>query len=63
MKHPGYFAGCRACEINAGEQPSPGGGGFESGLWLIRHAPPPYGVPGWMLMQDLSGTYSLADAM
>jgi diadenosine tetraphosphate (Ap4A) HIT family hydrolase len=23
---------------------------FEDDLWHVRHAPPPYGVPGWMML-------------
>ena len=52
MKHPSYVPGCRVCEVNAGEAPSPGGIVFENGLWLIRHAPPPYSVPGWMMLHS-----------
>ena len=50
MKHPSYVVGCRVCEINAGETPAIGGIVFENDLWLIRHAPPPYSVPGWMML-------------
>jgi diadenosine tetraphosphate (Ap4A) HIT family hydrolase len=65
MKHPSYVAGCRVCAINAGEQPSPGGIIFENGLWLIRHAPPPYSVPGWMMIhaqRHVSGPAYFDDA-
>ena len=50
MKHPSFVKGCRVCEINAAVVPSPGGTVFENDLWLIRHAPPPYSVPGWMML-------------
>jgi hypothetical protein len=50
MRHTSYVKGCRVCEINAWEVPSPGGIVFENDLWLVRHAPPPYSVPGWMML-------------
>ena len=50
MKHPSYDPTCRVCQVNAGEHPSPGGIVFENDLWLIRHMPPPYVVPGWMML-------------
>lgn len=52
MKHPSYVAGCGICEANAGERPIPGGVVFENDLWLIRHAGPPYSVPGWMMLHS-----------
>lgn len=52
MKHPTYDSSCGICQLGAGETPVPGGVVYEDDLWLIRHAPPPYGVPGWMTLQS-----------
>ncbi|MDQ3701239.1 MAG: HIT family protein [Chloroflexota bacterium] len=52
MKHPTYDPSCGICKLGAGETPVPGGVVYEDDLWLIRHAPPPYGVPGWMTLQS-----------
>jgi len=52
VKHPTYTAGCAICEQNAGERPTPGGVVFENKLWLVRHAAPPYSVPGWMMLHS-----------
>jgi histidine triad (HIT) family protein len=52
MKHPSYDSSCGVCKLGAGETPIPGGVVYEDDLWLVRHAPPPYGVPGWMTLQS-----------
>jgi diadenosine tetraphosphate (Ap4A) HIT family hydrolase len=39
---------CRVCESLSGssrQEPI-----FEDDLWHVRHAPPPYSVPGWMML-------------
>jgi diadenosine tetraphosphate (Ap4A) HIT family hydrolase len=52
VKHPTHDPGCGICRSNAGEAAIPGGIVFENELWLVRHAPPPYGVAGWMTLQS-----------
>jgi diadenosine tetraphosphate (Ap4A) HIT family hydrolase len=52
MKHPSNDPSCSVCRFATGETPIPGGPVYEDDLWLIRHAPPPYGVPGWMTLQS-----------
>jgi len=52
MKHPTNDPTCGVCALGAGETPVPGGVVYEDDLWLIRHAPPPFGVPGWMTLQS-----------
>ncbi|MBM4437352.1 MAG: hypothetical protein FJ029_08980 [Actinobacteria bacterium] len=51
MRHPSYDSTCGICQQNAGEKPIWGDVVFENDLWLLRHAPPPFGVAGWMTMQ------------
>ena len=60
MKHPSFAAACGVCKLGAGETPVPGGVVYEDDLWLIRHAPPPYGVPGWMTLQSQRHTPGIA---
>ena len=60
MKHPSYDPSCGVCKLGAGEQPIPGGVVYEDDLWLIRHAPPPYGVAGWMTLQAQRHTPGIA---
>lgn len=65
MKHPSNDPSCGICQLGAGETPIPGGVVYEDALWLIRHAPPPYGVPGWMTLQaqrHVPGIASFDDA-
>lgn len=52
MRHPSNDPNCGICQFATGEKPVHGGVVFENDLWLIRHAPPPFGVPGWMTLQS-----------
>ena len=52
MRHPSHDATCNVCRSNSGDAPIPGGIIFENARWLVRHAPPPYGVAGWMPLQS-----------
>lgn len=49
MKHDSYEAACSVCKANAGDVPSPGGVIWEDELWLVRHAPPPFPLAGWLM--------------
>ena len=50
MSSTDYDPTCDVCKINAGEEPIEGGVIFQNDLWLIRHMPEPYGLPGWMML-------------
>lgn len=52
MRHSIHDAACGICRTNAGETQIPGGILYENDLWLVRHAPPPYGVAGWMTLHS-----------
>jgi diadenosine tetraphosphate (Ap4A) HIT family hydrolase len=52
LRHPSHDTTCGVCRSNAGDTAIPGGIIYENDLWLVRHAPPPYGVAGWMTLQS-----------
>lgn len=52
MRHATFDPSCGICRLGAGDEPVQGGVVFEDALWLIRHAPAPFGVPGWMTLQS-----------
>jgi len=60
VKHPTYDSSCGVCKLGAGETPVPGGVVYEDDLWLLRHAPAPYGVAGWMTLQSQRHTPGIA---
>ena len=50
MRHPSHDPDCGICQMVARESEILGGVVFENDLWMLLHHPPPYGVPGWMLL-------------
>ena len=60
MKHPSQIEGCGVCRIASGEAEIEGGAIYEDDLWLIWHAPAPYGVAGWMTILSHRHTSGIA---
>ncbi len=60
MKHPSQIEGCGVCRIASGEAEIEGGAIYEDDLWLIWHAPAPYGVAGWMTILSHRHTPGIA---
>jgi diadenosine tetraphosphate (Ap4A) HIT family hydrolase len=60
LKHPSNDPSCGVCKFATGETPIPGGPVYEDERWLIRHAPAPYGVPGWMTLPSQRHTPGIA---
>jgi diadenosine tetraphosphate (Ap4A) HIT family hydrolase len=49
--HPTHVATCGVCCENAGEWPLPPFGAiWEDDFWLLRHAPPPFAIAGWVTL-------------
>lgn len=44
---------CRSCRENNGIDVPTHGVVTRTDRWLIRHAPPPYGLAGWMVIQPI----------
>jgi diadenosine tetraphosphate (Ap4A) HIT family hydrolase len=59
LKHPSNDPNCSVCKFATGATPIRGPV-YEDDLWLIRHAPAPYGVPGWMTLQSQRHTPGIA---
>ena len=51
MTPPIHDPECQLCAQNTGAAPVPGGALYQDDLWLVRHAPAPYGVAGWLTVQ------------
>ena len=51
MTSPTHDPTCRICAQNTGAAPVVGGVLYRDDEWLVRHAPPPYGVAGWLTVQ------------
>ena len=51
MKHSSYVAACGVCRVGANEEQVPGGVIWEDDRWLVRHAPAPYPLVGWLFFQ------------
>lgn len=48
---PAPDPGCLICRMNDGSEPVPHGLLYQDDLWVVRHAPPPYAVAGWLILQ------------
>ena len=46
-----YDAECSICRKNSGEDEIEGGIIHDDDMWLVRHAPSPYPLVGWMILQ------------
>lgn len=44
-------ASCLICGINHGRVETPHGLLYQDDLWVVRHMPPPYALPGWFILQ------------
>lgn len=60
MKHPSNDPACGVCKFSTGETAIEYGVVYEDDLWLVRHAPAPYGVAGWLTVQSQRHTPELA---
>lgn len=52
---------CRSCRENSDQQVPVHGIVFRNDMWLIRHAPPPYGLAGWMVIQPMRHVAGVQD--
>src|SRR5690606_14135997 len=44
---------CRSCRENEGVEIPVHGVAAKTARWFVRHAPPPYGLAGWMVIQPI----------